>query len=156
VPLAQLQVDIDGVGDCLRLGQGFGVAGECILERRVHLLRRAEMELVRIHPHAVGIRAELAGVHAQQNVLGLGILLVDVVGVARGHERNAHPPGHFDGPLHRHPLDADAVVLHLDEIAVAEDPVEPPGDLHRRRDVRLHLWSGVWSGHSVTGVRVTE
>ena len=98
-------------------------------KRRVHLLRAAEVELVAFHPHPVGVGAELAGVDAEQHVLGLGVLAMDVVDVAGGDQRQAHLLGHLDGALHGHPLDLQAVVLDLDEVAVAEEPVEPGGHL---------------------------
>ena len=67
---------------------------------------------------------KLAGVDAQQHVLGFGVLAVDVVGVARGHQRQAHPLGDVDRAFQRQPLDFEAVVLDLDEVAVAETSAE--------------------------------
>ena len=55
--------------------------------------------------------------------------LADVVGVAGGDQRQAHPLGDLDRRFHGQPLDLQAVVLDLDEVAVAEDAVEPGGDL---------------------------
>ena len=65
-----------------------------------------KIELVGLHPHPVRVGAELARVDAQQDVLGLGVLAADVVDVAGGHQRDAHPPGHFDRSLQRHLLAA--------------------------------------------------
>ena len=127
MPLAQLQFDVDAVGDFLRASQGVVQAGK----GRVHLLGAAEIELVALHPHAVGVGAELARVDAQQDVLGLGVLAVDVVDVAGGHQGNAQPMGHLDRPLHRQPLRFQVVVLNLDVVVVAEEFLEPGGDFQR-------------------------
>ena len=51
------------------------------------------------------------------------------MGVAGGHQRQAHPLGDIDGRFQRQPLDLEAVVLNLDEVAIAEHAVEPGGDL---------------------------
>jgi hypothetical protein len=56
------------------------------------------------------------------------------VGVTRGHERQAHALGQVDGEFHRLPLHIQAVVLNLDEIAVAEHAVEPGGVLAAARE----------------------
>ena len=99
----------------------------------------AKKELVALHPHPVGVGAEFAGVDAQQDVLGFGVLAVDVVGVAGGDQRQAHSLRELDGPFHAQPLDLEAVVLDLDEVPIAEHAVEPGGDFHRpaSRSARL-------------------
>ena len=125
VPPAQLQLDIHAVGDLLAPPQGLFLAGK----GGVHLLGAAEIELVAVHPHAVGVGAELARVHAQQHVLGLGVLAEHVMDVAGGHQGQAHAVGQVDGRLHGHALDFQVVVLDLDEVAVAEELVEPGGRL---------------------------
>ena len=125
VPLAQFQVDVDAVGDLLRPLEGLGVSSE----DRVHLLGTAEVEFVGLHPHAVSVGAELARVDAQQDVLGLGVFAEHVMDVAGGHQRQAHAVGQLDRAFHGDPLLLDAVVLDLDEVAVAENFVVPGGRL---------------------------
>ena len=107
---------LDAVGDLLAAGDGVFQAGKV----RVHLLRRAEIERVVLHPHPVGVGAELARVDAEQHVLGVGVFLVDVVGVAGRHQRNAQPLGQIDRRFELQPLDLDAVVHDLEEVPVAE------------------------------------
>ena len=124
MPLAQLQFDVDAVGDFLGAAQGVVQAGK----RGIHLLGAAQIELVALHPHAVGVGAELARVDAQQDVLGLGVLAVDVMNVAGGHQRDAQPLGDLRRPLHRHPLRLQVVVLDLDVVVVAEEFSIPGGD----------------------------
>ncbi len=117
MPLAELQLDVDAVGDLLAAARRpLRSPGNAAYISS----GAAEKELVAFHPHAVRVGAELAGVDAQQHVLGVGVLAVDVVGVAGGHQRQAHPLGHVDGALHGEPLNLQAVVLDLDEVAVAE------------------------------------
>ena len=125
MPLAQLQLQVDAVGDLLAAGDGVFQPGE----RGVHFLRAAQIELVALHPHPVRVGAELARVDAQQHVLRDGVLAANVMGVARGHERQAHPLRQVDRQLQRLPLHLQAVVLNLDEVAVAEHAVKPGGEL---------------------------
>ena len=124
MPLAELQLNVDAVGNLL-------AAGDRVLERRkrrVHFLRAAQVKLIALHPHPVRVGAELARVDAQEHVLRHRILAPHVVSIARRHERQAHPLRHVDRQLHRLPLDLEAVVLDLDEIPIAEHPVKPGGD----------------------------
>jgi hypothetical protein len=118
---------MDRIGDLLAAGHRVFKAGELL----VHLLRRAEIILVPIHLHPRGVGAELAGVNAEENVLSVGVFAIDVVSVARGDERKAELPGRLDRAFHRQTLNLHAVVHHLDEVAVAEESMEPLGRLHR-------------------------
>ena len=97
---AQLQLDVNAVGDFLGVAQGIVHAGK----GRVHLIRAAEKELVGFHPHAVRVGTELARVDAQQDVLGLGVLAVDIVDVAGGHQGNTQPLGNLHRPGQHDPL----------------------------------------------------
>ena len=127
MPAAQLQFDIDRIGDFLRPAHG-------VVQSRksgVHLLRTAEIKFVGVHAHAVGVGAELAGVDAEQNVLGFGVFAADVMHVAGGHGGHAHAPGQIDRRLQRDPLHFQAVVLDLDEIPVAENFLKPGDHLPR-------------------------
>ncbi len=133
MPLAQFQLDVNAVGDLLRPPQGIVHARK----RGVHLLGTAEEELVRLHPHAVGVGAELAGVDAEQDVLSLGVFAVDVVDVAGGDQGNSEAFGHAHGPVHHRPLRFQVVVLNLDVIIVAEELAIPGGDFEGFCEVRL-------------------
>ncbi len=132
MPLAQLQLDLDAIGDLLapphRVFQP--------RKRRVHLLRPAKIKLLRLHPHPLDVGAELARVHAQQNVLGRGVAGIHVVHVARGDHGQLHPPGHFHGGLGGNALDLQPVVLYLNVVAIAEHPAKPLRHLHGLVDVR--------------------
>ena len=91
--LEALVVLLDQVGDPRRGGQGLLVAGH----RGVHLLGAADVELVGLELHPVRVVDRLAGVDAEQDVVRLGVLAGQVVGVAGGDER-AGPSG---GPRRR-------------------------------------------------------
>ena len=49
--------------------------------------------------------------------------------VAGGDQRNAHPASDFDGPLKRHLLDFQPVVLNLDKVSIPKRRAEPAGNL---------------------------
>ena len=52
------------------------------------------------------------------------------MGIARGHQRQAHVAGHLEGPFEREPLNFQAVILNLDVVPVAEQLVKPGRHLH--------------------------
>ena len=89
------------------------------------------MELIGFHPHAVRIGAEFAGIDAEHDVLSVGIFLIDVMSIACGDQRQAHLLGNFDGAFHLSALHLEAIVLDLNEIALAEKTVKPGGDFFR-------------------------
>ena len=51
------------------------------IEQRRHLLLAAEVEVLRLVAHPVFIVHRFAGLDAQQDVMGLGVLLPEIVGV---------------------------------------------------------------------------
>ena len=117
-----LVMRLDHRGDPRRGGQGLLVAGH----RRVHLLRAADVELLRLEPHPRRVVERLAGADAQQDVVRGGVLAGQVVGVAGRDQRQAHPPGDVDRPFGAIALDRHAVVLDLDvEVLLAEDLLVP-------------------------------
>src|SRR5437899_7969252 len=60
---------------------------------------RPDVELVAAVAHPVLVVERLARVDAQEHVVGGGVRLAQVVGVAGGHQRQAEPVGHVDGAL---------------------------------------------------------
>ncbi len=133
MPYPKLQLDVNAVGDFLRAAQDVVHARK----RRVHLLGAAKKELVGVHPHPIRVGAELAGVDAQQDVLGLGVLAVDVVNVAGGHHRDVEPLGNPARALDDDSLHLEAVVLNFKEIIVAEKLAIPSGDFDGFLEIRL-------------------
>jgi len=84
----------------------------------------------RSSPSACGWRivAEAAGVHAAAGCpRPTRIFAVDVVAVAGGDRRDAELAGDLQGDVGDLPLQVEAVVLDLDEVAVAEELLKPAG-----------------------------
>ena len=133
---AEIDLDVDCVGDLLTAGHsGLGDIPLHVGKGGVHLSRTLQIELRGVHSHPGGVAAKPAGVDAQENVLGLGILAVDVVAVAGGHRRDAEFLRHFQRRERHLPLHLQAIVLNLEKIPVAKHLSEPsgrlPGLLHR-------------------------
>ncbi len=136
LPLAQPQAAVillDALGDPRRHRQRLVHAGK----HGVHLFRAADVKLVG-ELAVVGHEARLvqrlvnrlAGVDAEQDVVGQVVVLRQVVGVARGHHRETQPPRHVELALHAVALDLQAVALHLnEEVPLAEGPVVPHGQV---------------------------
>ena len=82
---AQVQGDVAAGGDLPGGGQDRGVG-----EGPGHLRRALEIELVGLELHAAGAVHGLAGLDAQQDVLGLGVFGLQVVHVVGGHQ--GQPP----------------------------------------------------------------
>src|SRR4029077_5304965 len=70
---------------------------------------------------------------------GFGVLAVDVVRVAGGHQRQAHLPRNFDRPGERQLLNLQTVVLDFNKVPLAEDLVEPGGDLPGFREIERRI-----------------
>ena len=101
-----------------RVGQGLGDVGEPL----EHLLAGPQVELALAVPHAAGVRQDLAGVDAQEHVVGPRVVGVDVMDIVGGHQRDAHLAGQGDDQRPHPPLLLDAVVLDLEvEVLGAED-----------------------------------
>jgi hypothetical protein len=94
--------------------------------------------LVAVEPEAVLLVDLRVGLHAQERVMGHRVALVRVVAVVRGEERGVDRPGDLHELRVGAVLVRDAVVLELDEEAVApEDVLEPARDRERTRLVVL-------------------
>ena len=120
VALLEVELDVDAVRDFLapldRVGE--------LREQAIHVGRRADV--VRASGLAFGVLpptgfALLAGVDAEEHVVGVAIRLAEVMGVSRGHERDAElfrDPGGLRRALI---LEVEPVVLDLDVEVVLED-----------------------------------
>ena len=90
-------------------------------EGEVHLLPALQVELVGVEAHPVGVGELLARLDAEQDVVGTGVVLLAVVGVVGGHDRDPQLPPDL-GDLHvEGRLLGEALVLDLEEVPVAED-----------------------------------
>jgi hypothetical protein len=90
---------------------------------RRHLGRRLQVELGRVELHAVRRIEVVAGPHAEQDVVGLGLVLSDVVQIVRGDQRQADLGGQADQLLVEPALVGQAVVLEFEEEPVLPEDV---------------------------------
>ena len=114
----------DLVCDDARVGDGFGEIGK---ERR-HLVARLHIELMRLHPHPVGIVQRLFHLDAHQHILHLPIFLAEIVHVVGGNERDARLARDAHDERQDLLLFGDAVILDL------EVEVLPVDLLHGERE----------------------
>ena len=116
--LAEGKVQIAHVGDLRRVLQRALVARE----QGRHLLLAAEVEVPGLIAHPVLVVDGLAGLDAQQYIVGLRVLLPEVVRVVGAHHRQPRLPVDAEDALVHDGLVPDAVVLELQIEAVrAED-----------------------------------
>ena len=96
-------------------------------ENRVHLLGAFQVQLLGGETQPLFILQHLAGLDADQGVLGLGMLAAEVMGVIGGHQRDFQLPGDLDQPGHLLALDIQAVVHDLDKEVVLAEQVAQRG-----------------------------
>ena len=93
-----------------------------------HFHRALEVELVGGELHAMGIAHGLAGLDAQQDFLGVSVVVVEIVAIVGGDQRNAR----FLGQAHEVAVDAlfdfEALVLNFEkEISFSKNIAEAVG-----------------------------
>ena len=125
--LAERQLEAAGhLGDPARVQDRLALVGE---ERR-HLGGRLQVEVVGLELHPAGRVEVVAGADAQQDVVGLGLGLVDVVEVVGHDQRQAGLRREPEELLVEPALLGQAVVLELEEEAVlAEDVAVLAGEV---------------------------
>ena len=121
--------------DPLELGQELHALGDRqrlvarvreVAEDRAHLLGALQVELLRIEPKALRVRLELLLLDAEQDVVGLGILLADVVEIVRRDDGDPERPRDPNLFPDDRALIRETVVLHLDEVALGPEDVAMP------------------------------
>ena len=123
--LAERQRDVGHLRDAPAVPDRVGV----VREERRHLGRRLHVELGAVEPHAVGRVEVVAGAHAEQDVVRLGLVLADVVEVVGDDQRQPGLRGEPEELLVEPPLLGQSVVLELEEEPVlAEDVAVLAGD----------------------------
>ncbi|TPW09855.1 MAG: Na+/proline symporter [Acidimicrobiaceae bacterium] len=103
------------------------VAGlRVIAEKMAHLGGGLEVVLGAFELEALRIAQQRAGLHAQQGVVSLVVVLMGVVRVVGGDQRGADPAGDLDQLGVGLALRRETVVLQLDEqVVLAEDVLQP-------------------------------
>ena len=128
--LAELDLDVGALGDQQRVVARLGHLGE----QRAHLGRRLEEELVAVELEPVLLVDLGAGLHAQQRVVRLGVVLVRVVAVVGGEQRRADRTGRSASASGwSRCCVGEPVVLQLDEEVVAPEDVLEAGRRPRAR-----------------------
>ncbi len=112
------------------LGDGHGVADRLgvLAEERLHLLRALDVELAVGETHPRGVVHGLAGLDAEQHLVGVGVLPGQVVAVVGRHQRQVETGSDLGQPPVDRGLLGDEVLLQLEEEAVVvEDLRHLPG-----------------------------
>ena len=124
VILAEGEVKPAAVSNALGVLHGVGITGEQLL----HLLRGADVEILRLIAHTVLVVHGFSGLDAQQHVVALGVLLPEIVGVVGADQGNARLLVQAQqAPVHRGLL-GNAVVLQLQiEVVPAQDLLHGQG-----------------------------
>ena len=87
--LAELDLDVGPLGDPQRVVARLGQLAEQV----AHLGGRLQVVLVAVELEPLRVAHQRAGLHAQQRVVGLGVVAVRVVAVVGGEQRRADAAG---------------------------------------------------------------
>ena len=109
VMVAEIQLHIAGFSNAHGVGQGFGHMGKGFF----HLFDGFVVEFVRSEAHALGITHCGLGLDAEQHLMGVGVVGVEVVAVVGGHQRQAGGFGNLQQGVVDHVLFGQAVGLQL-------------------------------------------
>ena len=120
-------------GHCV--GYRLTVRGEAF----AHLTGACEVVLRTGEPEPLLLLAACSGLQAQQDVVRLGVVRLDVVRVIGSHQRQPGPSRDLDEPRAHRFLLRDAVILELEEVVVgAKDLGVLTRDRLRRVEVAAH------------------
>ena len=112
------ELDVAALGDLEGVVAGLGQLGPDL----AHLGRALEVEVARVELEPVGVGEGLAGLHAQQDLVRLGVLGEGVVQVVGREQGELEVTGDLEQVGPGRPLDRQAVVHQLGvEVAGAED-----------------------------------
>ena len=131
--------DAFGVGDRLRQGR----------KSRGHLCGGFEVERIRLHAHAVGIAHALASLHAQEDLMGMGVVRHEIMAIIGGNQGNAGFTADLDQLRVDQGLLGDAIMLQLEvEIAPAEQLIVGLGQLDSPCAIVLHQGTGYFAAEA--------
>ena len=117
---------VDPVGD-QELAVTAALLPQVAAVQAVHLGRGLDVVAGAVEPEPVRVGQGLAGLDAQQHVLGLGVRLAGVVRVVGDDRRDAELPADLDQAVADPPLDVQAVVHQLQEVVLLAEDVLPLG-----------------------------
>ncbi|KAF5035124.1 hypothetical protein DSECCO2_588920 [anaerobic digester metagenome] len=124
--VAELEREVDALGDLAGVGERLRHVGE----GGGHLLGRAVVEVLGGEAHALFVVHAGGRLDAQQDVVGLGVVGVQVMAVVGGDERQLQVIGQFDQEIVDRGLLGDAVGLELEIEAVRKERHVLPGHGH--------------------------
>ncbi len=116
---ADRQLQRDHVSDRVGVADGTGVLA--LRDRRGHLRRALDVELVAREPHPVLVRDHLLRLDREEHVVRVRVLTPDVVAVVRGDHADPVPVGELAQHRVQPPLLLEPVVLDLHPEVGAED-----------------------------------
>jgi len=111
-----LELDPAALGDVHRVGHQLRPVGEQLR----HLVRRLEVRLLPVEGEAVGIALQDPRADAEKRVVHVGVFAPQVMGVIGDHYGEAQLIGQLEDARVDLVLTLDAVVLHLEKVAVRE------------------------------------
>ena len=117
--LAELDLDVGPLGDQQRVVARVGQLAEQV----AHLGRRLDVEVVAVELEALGVALERAGLHAQERVVRLRVVLVRVVAVVGREQRRLELARDVEERPEDTSVVVDVVVLQLDEEVIAPEDV---------------------------------
>jgi hypothetical protein len=128
VVLTSGNLDVHPLGDPHRIGERFRV----VLEDPGHLLGALQVELVAVIAQALLVVNGFAGADAQQDVVRLVIVLLQIVHIVGAHQRQAEVASNRHQARVDHALFVQSLKLHFkEEVAIAEDVAIRGGGGHR-------------------------
>ncbi len=106
---AEFHIQVTALGDCDRVCNRFGHMAEGFF----HFFRRFDIKGVGRESHAIFILHDFAGLYAEERVVGLVVVLVQIVTVVRCDERYSRLPGKTNEVLVGAVLLRNAVILQF-------------------------------------------
>ena len=121
-----VELDVAALGDEQGVVTGLGQA-VALGPQLAHLLGRLDVVAVSVELEAVGVRHGAARRHAQQVLVGTGVLGAHVVGVVGGDRRDRQVLAQPQQPVADAGLDVEAVVHQLEEVVLRTEDVAEVG-----------------------------
>ena len=133
------QIKVTALGDNQGVADRLGSVGK----GPRHLFRRLDVELVNREFHMGRVFHGLAGLDAEQHLMGTGVLTVEIMAVVRRHQRQLQFGRHLHQALVDDILFRDGVFLQFDVVAVGEQLTVPAGGCYRI----FHIAAAALHGH---------
>ena len=141
--LAESKLQLASIRDALRVFHCVGIAAEQFR----HLFRGAQIEVLRLIAHTVGIIHRFAGLDAQQHIVALSILFAQIVGIIGGYQRNTGLLMEAQHGAVDFLLFGDTVILQFQiEVSLAKNLLHHQGILFGTFKIAVHQPLGNFAG----------